>query len=100
MVPSRVLGLIGLAISIVGTIGMLWGGLEAFIAVKPTGTKDTSDTDFVTCGGSGAHHRDIEYELVVTDTAGIKWRTRANRIGKVALTVGLFLQFIALYIDP
>jgi hypothetical protein len=98
MFSSRELGLIGLAISFIGTLGMLWGGLESFIVVK---TKtDPSDTEIVTCGGDGACHRDIEYKVVIPDIAGANWRTRVNRIGKGALAVGLFLQFIALYIDP
>lgn len=100
MFSSRVLGLIGLAISTIGTGLMLWGGLEAFIVVKDIKNMNPSDGNLVTVGESGGKHRDIEYEVVVADTAYINWRTRANRIGKGALAAGLLLQFIALYIDP
>ena len=39
--PSRVLGLVGLAISIGGTAGMFWGGLESFIVVKTRVTMES-----------------------------------------------------------
>lgn len=95
MFSSRVLGLIGLVISIVGTLGMLWGGLEVFIEVKPKTTESlrfwgiTEDLK-IHVGNS---------ELSFVNHNDVRWHILANKLGKVALAFGLVIQFIGLYID-
>ena len=68
---SRELGLIGLAISFVGTLWMLWGGLESFIVVKTTDSLDKSDTSILFSHEDYRYSKDINYELVLTDIAGV-----------------------------
>lgn len=98
MFSSRELGLIGLTIGFFGTLGMLWGGLESFILVKPKGTMDKSDVTFV-CW-SDESNMDFDYDLVLSDIASFKRHSLVNRIGKFLLAIGFALQFIALWMDP
>ena len=97
---SRELGLMGLAISFVGTLGMFWGGLESFIVVKTTDSLDKSDTSILFAQEDYRYSKDINYELVLTDIAGVNRHILVNKIGKGALAFGLALQLIALWIDP
>ncbi len=60
---SRVLGLSGLAISFLGTIGMLWGGLESFIKVKPPTKGPSSDAEIVVY--SEGWDADVKHRLVL-----------------------------------
>jgi len=99
MFSSRVLGLIGLTISFLGTLGMLWGGLDSFIMVKPKDTMSGSEVSIL-YNQDDYTHRSPNYELVLTDIAGINRHNLINKIGKILLAVGFALQFVALWIDP
>jgi hypothetical protein len=100
MFSSRGLGLLGLGISFLGTLGMLWGGLEAFIRVEPKVEGDPT----------GLHVRFGDTEppalmmgnskLVFVQHDDARWHILANKLGKGVLAAGFVIQFIALYIDP
>lgn len=79
---------------------MLWGGLESFIVVKPKDAMGRSEVSIVYSHGDLEPGNDLDYELVLTDIAGINRHRLVNRIGKILLAVGFALQFIALWIDP
>lgn len=100
MFSSRELGLFGLGISIVGTLLMLWGGLEAFIVVKGQTTGDSKDVGFTIDPNAPTSIKVGNSLLVFTDHDCVKLYIYANKIGKGFLAAGLVLQFIALYIDP
>lgn len=99
MLSSRVLGLFGLAISIVGTLGMLWGGLEAFIVVKPRTAEGLSFSGMVYDPDGHVKIHIGNSVLLFTEHNDARWHILANKLGKGALASGLTLQFIALIID-
>lgn len=98
MLSGREFGLIGLTIGFLGTLLMLWGGLESFIVVKPKGNLSKSDVSIIY--DSGDPSTDPNYELVLTDIVGVNCHRKANQIGKGLLAGGFALQFFALLIDP
>ena len=109
MCLGRLLNIIGLAISMLGTLLMLFGGFDAFVKIRPVGPAWRPNVSqaclgdehggYIQAGTKGLFIKAGKAHIEFTGPDVDKHRL-AYRWGLVALCVGFFLQLTALLLDP